>query len=307
METGVATSAQEAYFKASSEQDQQSDFLSWKVAVGLPLTDEERTQLLGFEQQYTDEMTQKYGAAQAATSLADLLQNGTLRNYDYPFAGTDEQKADWVKANSQTFTELVATQFRSKSEDETLYDSIGQRAQIAKGQEDDVQIGQLALLPEEDTITGVLAIGATIFGDVAKGESALGAEISKPISSSSGGGEFFDILSDSEKQHILYGDGPGSGGHLWPAQEGKTPFPENWSAEKIVHELGDIVTSPDTQWYAQTGTGGVYNKAGNPAKWVSYEERDGVRIRLVYMPATGKVITAFPDLEPIPTAYKAVR
>lgn len=83
----------------------------------------------------------------------------------------------------------------------------------------------------------------------------------------------------------------------------ETPFPENWSAGKVVHDLGDIVTSPDTQWYAQTGTGGVYNKAGNPAKCVSYEERDGVRIRLVYIPATGTIITAFPD----PTAYKPVR
>lgn len=33
--------------------------------------------------------------------------------------------------------------------------------------------------------------------------------------------------------------------------------------------------------------------------WVAYETCDGVRMRVVYQPATGKVITAFPDDAPI--------
>jgi filamentous hemagglutinin len=48
-------------------------------------------------------------------------------------------------------------------------------------------------------------------------------------------------------------------------------------------------------------------KQGKPANWVSYEERGGVRIRVVYQPATGKVITAFPDASPIPVSYKPIK
>gem|GEM_PF-3976820 len=118
--------------------------------------------------------------------------------------------------------------------------------------------------------------------------------------------KYVDILSPQEKQHILHGYKPGSGGHLWPGQPGKTAFPKNWSADKIIHEIGDIVTSPNTQWYAQSGNGGKYTNGGKPANWVSYEIRDGVRIRLVYQPATGKVINAFPDNNPMPS-YRPVR
>nr|WP_305884072.1 EndoU domain-containing protein [Pseudomonas sp. PICF141] len=60
-----------------------------------------------------------------------------------------------------------------------------------------------------------------------------------------------------------------------PFKVGENSFPESWSADKVIHEVGDIVTSPDTKWYAQTGTGGLYTKNGDPAKWVAYEVRDG--------------------------------
>ncbi|WP_421507589.1 EndoU domain-containing protein [Erwinia rhapontici] len=44
----------------------------------------------------------------------------------------------------------------------------------------------------------------------------------------------------------------------FPRTPRKTTFPNNWSAEKIINEVGDIATSPNTKWFAQTGTGGVY-------------------------------------------------
>ncbi|WP_324723283.1 hemagglutinin repeat-containing protein [Lelliottia sp. JS-SCA-14] len=119
--------------------------------------------------------------------------------------------------------------------------------------------------------------------------------------------KYVDILSPEAKQHILYGDGPGGGGHLYPGQPGKTVFPKEWAADKVVHEVGDIATSPNTQWYAQTGTGGIYTSKGKPANWVSYEERDGIRIRVVYQPATGRVVTAFPDTAEVPTSYKPIK
>lgn len=137
------------------------------------------------------------------------------------------------------------------------------------------------------------------------------AESAKVLEDLSGGAkatgkDYVDILSPEAKKHILYGDKPGSGGHMWPGQPGKTVFPQSWSADKIVHEVGDIATSPNTKWYAQTGTGGIYTSKGDPAKWVAYEVRDGVRMRVVYQPATGKVVTAFPDNAPIPP-YKPIK
>nr|WP_286176289.1 MULTISPECIES: EndoU domain-containing protein [unclassified Enterobacter] len=97
-----------------------------------------------------------------------------------------------------------------------------------------------------------------------------------------------------------------AGGIYTPGNPGKTVFPQDWTADKVVHEIGDIATSPDTVWYAQTGTGGKYTSKGDPAKWVAYEERDGVRIRVVYQPANGKIITAFPDSNPMPP-YKPAK
>lgn len=36
------------------------------------------------------------------------------------------------------------------------------------------------------------------------------------------GKDYVDILPPEAKKHILYGDKPGSGGHMWPGQPGKT-------------------------------------------------------------------------------------
>ncbi|NVB36392.1 EndoU domain-containing protein [Pseudenhygromyxa sp. WMMC2535] len=148
----------------------------------------------------------------------------------------------------------------------------------------------------------VYAPGAAERRVLPEGEGARVSQESS-VSSAAGGGadEFVDVLSPRSRQHILHGDGPGSGGHLWPGQPGKTPFPQNWSGDKIVHEVGDIVTSPNTRWHVQTGSGGQYTAAGNPARWRAWEVRDGVRTRVVYEPATGEVITAFPDPHTVPT------
>jgi filamentous hemagglutinin len=119
--------------------------------------------------------------------------------------------------------------------------------------------------------------------------------------------KYVDILSPEAKQHILYGDSPTQGGHLYPGNPGKTVFPQSWSADKVVHTVGDIATSPDTKWFAQTGTGGTYTNAGKPARWVAWEEREGVRVRVVYEPVSGKIVTAFPDNNPTPSALKPIK
>jgi Bacterial EndoU nuclease/Pretoxin HINT domain len=120
-------------------------------------------------------------------------------------------------------------------------------------------------------------------------------------------GPCVDLLHPDDIKHILFGDGPGSGGHLWPGQPGKTPFPQNWSGDQILHNVSDIITDPTTKWFAQTGKGGTLTSSGNPARWIAWEVRDGVQVRVVYEPATSRVPTSFPDPLGNVQGYKPIR
>ncbi|MEQ1639085.1 MAG: DUF637 domain-containing protein, partial [Methylococcales bacterium] len=93
------------------------------------------------------------------------------------------------------------------------------------------------------------------------------------------------VISADRVQHILYGDGPNSGGHLWPGQPGKTPFPQSWDANKVLSEAKSVATDPNSKRDVQ--------KDGR----IGYEGvRDGVKIRVVVEPPSkgGGVVTAFP-------------
>jgi filamentous hemagglutinin len=175
LEHGTATVQQAAEYKELQQRDQQSDYLRSKFAAGDSLTDAERSFLVDSYQQYYDEMVSKVGGGLADAALSGLKQNGAITTYDFPFAGTPQQKAEWTDANSQTPLDFLKTAFRSRSEDETLYNGIGHSEQIAKAQEQDVQIGQIAMLPEEG-LAGIAAIGAVTIGKaVSAGSEAGGA------------------------------------------------------------------------------------------------------------------------------------
>ena len=93
-----------------------------------------------------------------------------------------------------------------------------------------------------------------------------------------------NLASDPRTNHILYGDETG-GGHLWPGQPGKTPFPQNWDANTIMRNISDIVTDPSLTW--------------NPGRIVNgiqrYEVigiRDGIKIKVITDGTD--IITAYP-------------
>lgn len=115
--------------------------------------------------------------------------------------------------------------------------------------------------------------------------------------------DYKKILPDNIRKHILYGDQAG-GGHLFPGQQGKSTFPENWNADKAINQIGDIATSSKTKWYAETE--GLYTKAGSRVRWTAWEIRDGVRIKVVYEPASGIVISAFPNNAKVPSHLKGI-
>ena len=80
-------------------------------------------------------------------------------------------------------------------------------------------------------------------------------------------GEYVNLASPERTTHILDGDATG-GGHLWPGKPDKTPFPQSWSRDRIMHEVSDIATDPVQIWVQQTGRpGSLYTRAGEPARF----------------------------------------
>lgn len=93
--------------------------------------------------------------------------------------------------------------------------------------------------------------------------------------------DFVNLASLGRTIHILHGDATG-GGHLWPGASGKTPFPQSWSGNKIMHVLSDIATDP-AAWVNAVTRGGRAQLIG------SY---DGVDILVVV--SDDDIITGYP-------------
>ncbi|MBS0656366.1 MAG: EndoU domain-containing protein [Verrucomicrobia bacterium] len=103
------------------------------------------------------------------------------------------------------------------------------------------------------------------------------------------------LKSESRTTHILFGETPGRGGHLWPGQFGKTPFPATWSSEKIMHYVSDIATDPSIIWKQTTGkSGALFTNAGKPVRFSTIAERECVKIKVVIEPAGEGIITGYP-------------
>lgn len=95
--------------------------------------------------------------------------------------------------------------------------------------------------------------------------------------------DFVDLASSSRRTHILQGDATGCG-HLWPGAAGKTPFPQSWSGNRIMHEISDIATDP-AEWR---------NAVPQGSRTVLTGTRGGVDIRVVVDSRTGEIITGYP-------------
>jgi RHS repeat-associated protein len=107
--------------------------------------------------------------------------------------------------------------------------------------------------------------------------------------------DLVNLASPKRTTHITVGDATG-GGHLWPGAPGKTPFPQDWSTEQIMHHVSDIATDPALPWVQQTGKPGtLFTKAGAPARFLVTGVRGGVTINVIIEPAGEGIITAFPQ------------
>jgi hypothetical protein len=95
--------------------------------------------------------------------------------------------------------------------------------------------------------------------------------------------DLVDLSTPARRTHILDGDATG-GGHLWPGQPGKTPFPQSWSGDRIMHEISDIATDPVA----------CQNGVRQGPRTVLTGSVDGVDIRVIVNTQTGEIITGYP-------------
>ncbi|MEW2527649.1 polymorphic toxin-type HINT domain-containing protein [Streptomyces sp. NPDC047071] len=103
-----------------------------------------------------------------------------------------------------------------------------------------------------------------------------------------------DLIGGQEQFHIIHGDRTG-GGHKWPGQPGKTVFPRDWDTDKILDGIADVATSPNSVRTQQTGrAGALFTRNGDPSRWKVEGVVDGVNIRVIYEPATDRIVTGFP-------------
>ncbi|MFF0249975.1 DNRLRE domain-containing protein [Streptosporangium sandarakinum] len=103
-----------------------------------------------------------------------------------------------------------------------------------------------------------------------------------------------ELIGGQEQFHIIHGDRTG-GGHKWPGQPGKTVFPRGWDTDKILDSIVDVATSPNSVRTQQTGrAGALYTRNGDPSRWKVEGVVDGVNIRVIYEPATNRIVTGFP-------------
>ncbi|MDO0932943.1 polymorphic toxin-type HINT domain-containing protein [Streptomyces sp. DG2A-72] len=103
-----------------------------------------------------------------------------------------------------------------------------------------------------------------------------------------------EFIGGQEQFHIIHGDRTG-GGHKWPGQPGKTVFPRGWDTDKILDGIVDVATSPNSVRTQQTGrAGALYTRNGDPSRWKVEGVVDGVNIRVIYEPATDRIVTGFP-------------
>lgn len=106
--------------------------------------------------------------------------------------------------------------------------------------------------------------------------------------------ELVDLTDAQARRHILDGEGGGQGGHrAGTGEPGKTEFPAHWSDELILHYASDIATDPAAR-ADPNNPRALYNRNGQPNRFIYYGIREGVEIKVVVEPATGRIVTAYP-------------
>jgi RHS repeat-associated protein len=97
------------------------------------------------------------------------------------------------------------------------------------------------------------------------------------------------LVDKKGERHILDGDETGGGHRPGTGGPNKSEFPKNWSDDKILGEISDVATSPDST-----------HSPGSGGRTISTGTRDGIDITTVTEPGSkgGRIVTGFPTNVP---------
>ena len=96
------------------------------------------------------------------------------------------------------------------------------------------------------------------------------------------GNQYVDLASTQRRKHILDGDATGGGHRPGTGKPGKSEFPKNWSDDKIMHEISDVATDPNSVVRPTRG-----------GRSISEGTRNGVRIRVI-QDRNGDIVSGYP-------------
>nr|WP_272872733.1 RHS repeat-associated core domain-containing protein [Photobacterium arenosum] len=130
--------------------------------------------------------------------------------------------------------------------------------------------------------SNLTALGADLAGLAIPGATGLGAasRVAKKAD------DYVDLASSQRRRHILDGDATGGGHRPGTGKPGKSEFPQNWSDDKIMHEISDVATDPNSVTHA--GRGG---------RMITEGTRDGIDIRVI-QERNGDIVSGFPTNVP---------
>ncbi|MFJ3528101.1 polymorphic toxin-type HINT domain-containing protein [Streptomyces sp. NPDC090132] len=102
-------------------------------------------------------------------------------------------------------------------------------------------------------------------------------------------------LIDGEAQyHIISGNKTG-GGHKWPGQPGKSVFPANWSTDEILDGVAEVAANPNSKWdWVKGPQGSTHTRRGAPSRVAITGVYDGVDVKVIYEPASDRIISGYP-------------
>ncbi|WP_186173303.1 filamentous hemagglutinin N-terminal domain-containing protein [Burkholderia gladioli] len=96
----------------------------------------------------------------------------------------------------------------------------------------------------------------------------------------------YSLLDPKAENHVLYGDGPTSGGHLaGVGKPGKSEFPVSWTPQDIANAISDIATDPKVNWSKPDPKTGYTVGSG---------VINGVDVKVVFDTIKGRIVTGYP-------------
>jgi RHS repeat-associated protein len=101
----------------------------------------------------------------------------------------------------------------------------------------------LMVAPESMMVSALARMSASVgrMNTIAEGGAIVGGQLNRLLPAEAGGTR---VLSIDRAMHILVGESPTQGGHMFPGNPGKTIFPQSWDGAKIINSIERVANDP---------------------------------------------------------------